>query len=158
MLAPCWLALLLSSPLEIVAFHPITTLLSAAPCQPCVCGGKLRRWWQGWPTHLPATDTNLAPDIRKLRLAVRMKIGILSTVHLQYTQSIIKHCKALHQRYEPSKALVSQSLSSKLTFEREMAHKALAHSSECVRDRLTRLLNSYSQLRICSKYDTFCEI
>ena len=39
-----------------------------------------------------------------------------------------------YRRYEPSKGLVSQSLSWKLTCEREMAHKALAHSSECVRE------------------------
>ena len=40
----------------------------------------------------------------------------------------------LHRRCEPSKDLVSQSLSSKLTCERKMAHKALAHSSECVQE------------------------
>ena len=40
-----------------------------------------------------------------------------------------------YRRYEPSKGLVSQSLSSKLTCEREMAHKALAQSSECVQER-----------------------
>ncbi len=54
---------------------------------------------------------------------------------------------------EPSKDLVSQSLSSKLTCEREMAQKALEllltaqNAFERERDQLTRLLNSCSQLR-----------
>ena len=63
----------------------------------------------------------------------------------------------LLRRNEPSKDLVSQSLSSKLTCEREMAQKALellltAQSAfERERDQLTRLLNSCSQLRARSR-------
>ena len=79
------------------------------------------------------------------------------------TSRVAKSVVPLYRRYEPSKDLVSQSLSSKR--EREMAHKVLSHSSERVRegemdgsrdswplahssesaqerDRLTRLLTS----------------
>ena len=61
------------------------------------------------------------------------------------TQSSIK-CWNAGTAFEPSKGLVSQSLSSGRTREREMAHKALgplltAQSAfERERDRLTRLL------------------
>merc|ERR1711936_1201839 len=65
----------------------------------------------------------------------------------------------LLRRNEPSKDLVSQSLSSKLTCEREMAQKALdllltaqnAFERERERDQLTRLLNSCSQLTARSR-------
>ena len=63
----------------------------------------------------------------------------------------------LLRRNEPSKDLVSQSLSSKLTCEREMAQKALEllltaqNAIERERDQLTRLLNSCSQLTARSK-------
>ena len=65
----------------------------------------------------------------------------------------------LHRRCEPSKDLVSQSLSSKLTCERERWLKRLLNSCsqlrtrsrERERDQLTRLLTSCSQLTARSR-------
>ena len=69
------------------------------------------------------------------------------------TESVV----TLLRRNEPSKDLVSQSLSSKLTCEREMAQKALEllltaqNAFERERDQLTRLLTSCSQLTARSR-------
>jgi len=83
---------------------------------------------------------------------LEVKEGQLCSLFLS---KVVKTVATLASRGEPSKDLVSQSLSSKLTCEREMAQKALGllltAQSAFERDQLTRLLNSCSQLRARSR-------
>ena len=85
---------------------------------------------------------------------IKCNVGIIIS-HSRVAESVV----TLLRRNEPSKDLVSQFLSSKLTCEREMAQKALellltaqnAFERERERDQLTRLLTSCSQLTARSR-------
>ena len=68
----------------------------------------------------------------KMMIQMMIKMVMMKAMALN---RVAENAVKRYRRYEPSSGLVSQSLSSKLTCEREMAHKALAHSSECVRER-----------------------